>query len=115
VNAVALMALLETLASDVGTLRRRLADSDRDFFLADRLAGHVETLYGWFLPTAAELYRDNVAAGADEDAALQAALSVAEGRRRRLLALLSDVAEKRRVDELHRRHAREAEVEAAAA
>lgn len=59
-------------------------------YLVGRLAGHVETLELLFSPTAAEIFRANVAFGVDEDDAVVAALADVDSRVRRLRSLLGE-------------------------
>ncbi len=79
---------LDELARDVGRLRRRVDGESYDGFLIDQISGHVETLDCLLGITAAELYRSNVAFGADEDEAIACALHDAGARSDELRALL---------------------------
>ena len=94
-NQYKLLELVEGLAADVGRLRRRFAsngDAWSGSYVADRVAGHVETLDAWFHASAAEIYRDDVFGGATEEEAVQHALAVVDKRARTIRGLLGESA-----------------------
>ena len=68
------------LAADVGRLRAHLPDQAKSHVatLAERVATRVESLDGLTWPTAADIYRYFIAEGADEDAAVSAALDATD-------------------------------------
>ncbi len=79
---------LHALAGDVGSLRRRLDVESYDGFLAARIAVHVETIDILTRPTAAQIFRANMAFGADEAEAIFLALAEVEEGSEQLHALL---------------------------
>ena len=76
-NVDAIRSRLDELAGDVGRLRGRFEPGTWDGFMADRIAGHVESLVLMVEPTAGELVAWN-APGSDE--AVDAALEIVDGR-----------------------------------
>lgn len=83
-SEIALLPLVDRLAADVGTLRRR-AEPD---WLLDRIADHVEALDVALSSSAADLYREYLADGADEAPALAVALADVDRRAHRVRQLL---------------------------
>ena len=76
------------LARDLGYLRRRLDSESSAAFLAERIAGHVETLDAMAFPSAAELRADYFLACGDHDLSTREALRVVDERARRVRELL---------------------------
>lgn len=91
-QARALLGQLDALAGDVGRLRRRLA-SDVAWsggYIVDRIATAVESIDLMLRPSAGELAGDEVAAGADEAAAVTRALTTVDRRSTKLRGLLGE-------------------------
>ena len=83
---------LDGLAGDVGRLRQRLDGESYGGFLVGRIADHIEALDCMLGPTAAEIYRDNIAFGAGDDEAAVSALAEVDTRCRKLRGLLGAMA-----------------------
>lgn len=56
-QAVTFARQIETLAEDVGRLRRRVSGDEYAGHLVDRLAAHLEVIDAFLKPTAGELHR----------------------------------------------------------
>jgi hypothetical protein len=91
-QAQAFVRRVESLAEDVGRLRRRLRDDEYGSFIVDRVAGHVEAIDSFFRPTAAEFYFANFAISGDAKLSAEEALGDVDERARRLRALLKEKA-----------------------
>jgi hypothetical protein len=83
-QAHAFACRLETLAGDVGRLRRRLADDAYNGHLICRISAHVEMLDAFLQPTAGELVKHGFA--------VDAALADADARARHFRSLLGEEA-----------------------
>lgn len=91
-EAVALFSRVDAIAADVGRLRRRFAsnpDAWTGGYIADRIAGNLQTLDAMMRPTAAELVAWTFPG--DEEA-VEAALEVVDKRDEDLRRLLGDAA-----------------------
>jgi hypothetical protein len=84
----ALVLRIDDLARDVGRLRRLLEPRGYVGHLADRIAGHVETLDVMLAPSAAEILAANLWFCGDETVALEAVLEDADARAQHLRRLL---------------------------
>ena len=74
---------LDSLAADLGRLRRRLEPGSYAADLAERIAGHVDSLDAMLAPTAAELVKAGVS--------VEDALEAVDGRSHALRRMLGEV------------------------
>lgn len=79
---------IDSLALDVGRLRRHLDAETYGSFLAERVADHVDALDALLEPTAADYCRGNLAFGLSDEEAVAEALETVDDRCRELSALL---------------------------
>jgi hypothetical protein len=91
-QAHAFVRRVDSLAADVGTLRRRLAD-DCNLWLVERIASHVEMIDSFIRPTGAEIYAANFAFCCDEQESAAAAVEDIDARTRHFRALLGEPVE----------------------
>jgi hypothetical protein len=89
--AKAFVLRLDGIARDAGWLRRRFRsnpDAWTGEYIAERLAGGIESLAGLVWPTAGELQRDYFTVCGDHDLAVEEALEVVDRRAAQLQRLL---------------------------
>ncbi len=79
---------LDTVALDVGRLRRHLVSDTYAAFLVDRCANHLGALDTLLQPTAADYCRGNIHFGLSDEEAVAEALATVDARDRDLRALL---------------------------
>lgn len=83
-QALTFAANLETLATDIGRLKRRINGDEYALHLADRVAFHVDGIDAYLQPTAAELHQDGWS--------LDGALAHVDARARHIGSLLGECA-----------------------
>jgi hypothetical protein len=88
VNEPLLRRRLDAVAVNVGRLRRHLGGDGYSTFLAWRVADGLEALDCLLEPTAADLYRGNLAFGLDDEEAVAEALTRVDERNEELRCLL---------------------------
>jgi hypothetical protein len=83
---------IDAIAADIGRLRRRLVGDEYALHLLCRIATKVEGFDAFLQPTAAEIYRANLAFSGDEQESIDAALEDVDSRARHFRALLGEKA-----------------------